>query len=348
MPYATGGSASTSADAARRRPGHGEPARDDTRELMPVASTTYSPAASICPGVIRPRASSRPATASTGDLQQGDGQRLPRRDPGEGAPHPGPVPAQLRQRAQDATHLVVHGPGRGDGPDAAQGVGDPGGHPALRVEVALVDVGDVADEGAYQGQYDGQPHQEGEAEPGVDERQRDDRAERGHQVREGPDQGRRHLPGPGGVAHQPAHQVSGREAAHGTGAQAQDVPEQGVAEPGGGTRLGQLAHEVVEYVAHHEHEDRRDAQEQPYRGVAATEHGVDRTAHEGGQHRVDACEQQRGGHHDRHPGAAPPHCPQQQPVCGASVHGRLPVGVQEGGGDALSVLAPMVFSRAAG
>lgn len=265
-----------------------------------------------------------PGHRQHGDLQQGDDHRVPRGDPGVRAPQPHAVAVQFGQRLQHPVGLAVHGARRGDRADSRKRVGEPGGDAALRGEVAVVEVGDVTDEGADHQDDQRQSGDEGEAQPGVDQGQGHHGPDRRDQVGHRPHQARRGAPGPGGVAHEPGHQVAGGVAAGGAGAQVEDVSEQGVPQPGRGARVGDGAGVVVRRVAHHEQPDGDGGQGQPQRGVTLSQYGVDRAAHDGGQGDVDPGEEEGRGGQEATPPSASADRRQQQTVRRASVHRPLP------------------------
>ena len=214
----------------------------------------------------------------------------------------------------------VDGTGDADGPGPGERLDQPGGDVALHRLVPGGDLGQVGDVRADQDGEDGQPDEEGQGQPRVDEGEGDDAAHRGYEHGRGRHDRRTRLPGVADLRDGTADQVPGPEPLGGPQAEEQHVPYHGMAQPRGGPGARRSRREVGQGIGTGQGGDQRDRAGQPPQRSGVAQRGVDRTPQDRGQQQLGADADQRGGGQDRQPRAAQPDRPRQQPVPRVHAH----------------------------
>ena len=170
---------------------------------------------------------------------------------------------QVGQRLENALRFPVGGAGGGDRTGSGKDLDEATGDPRLHLEIALGDVGGLFGEEAYQEGEDWEAGEEGEAQPRVNEPEGHDAADSRDGIGDRPDHVRRHSSGVGRVARQAAGDVTWAELLGRTCAQAEQVAQDGVAEPGRRLGRGGTGCEVLNRVANDEGGDHERCPPQP-------------------------------------------------------------------------------------
>ena len=217
-----------------------------------------------------------------------------RGDPHLCTPGPESVAMKVGQRLQHAPGLVVELPGRRDRPHAAQRLHEPSCDLALHRQVLLGDALRLAGEGPHEQHEHGNGGQEGNAEPGIDQRQRNRGPDRGNQVRDGADRDRGDATGLNGAADHAADEVANRESLGGAGSEREYVPRQERSGPCRGPSGHPAERQLVEGVGDHERGDKQGRPRQPACPRVIPERGVDRTPEHRGKGRLGDRDRERG------------------------------------------------------
>ena len=236
-----------------------------TATAIPLASSTYWLAAMSSPGLMRPRASSAPATARTAISSSATSttsctvSRICARHIAT------PWRCSSGTRSQHALRLALGGAGGGDRPRAGDRVDEAAGDRALHGEVVPDDQRRVARERPQHEQEDRHPDEEGRAQPGIDQRECDDAADRRDHARDAADDVGRDACRVGGVADEPGGDLARRKVGQRARADREHVREQPVAQVRRRARDRSAGGEVVERVGGDEHGDQQRRRPAPIR-----------------------------------------------------------------------------------
>jgi hypothetical protein len=246
------------------------------------------------------------------------------------------VQAYFGQRDEYPGRLLIATTRRGYRARAGQRVQQPGRDRALGPLITDSYVRCVANERAEHDREYRQPGGEGHREPGIDQGESDDAADRGNEGRQSQDAASGSAASVRGATNDPADQVPGGKTLRQPEPTGEDVTGQIAPDPLRGGRGADSGGQLAERLAGHDDDNQRDASGQPAVGAADVArrpggrgrrsqhdvHGVTRDRREKGV--SDGPRDRRDGEQGG-PVTTSPYHPQQQPIRGAAQHPAVPV-----------------------